>query len=101
VPLPSLLAQNIQAEFPWILLERLPGADPGEVISGLDEKQLDGIVANVARAQAITAKTHSAGRYGYAVRPDQAPQTTWSQVLDANLVRSRRRIEFAGLFGPA
>jgi hypothetical protein len=39
--------------------------------------------------------------YGYAVRPEQAPQTTWSQVLDANLVRSRRRIESGGLFDPS
>jgi hypothetical protein len=70
----------------------------GAVISGLSEEQLDSIAAKVAHAQGITAKTHSAGRYGYAARPEQAPQDAWSQVLKANLARSRQRIEAAGLF---
>ena len=98
VPLPAILGVDIGAEFPWLLMERFSGTDLGAVISGLSEAQLDSIAANVVRAQGITAKTHSAGRYGYAVRPEQAPQAAWSQVLKANLARSRQRIEAAGLF---
>jgi hypothetical protein len=52
----------------------------------------------VAQAQIITAATGSAGRYGYAAWAEQAPHTAWSQVLDANLARSRQRIASTGLF---
>jgi hypothetical protein len=98
MPLPAILIDDIQAEFPWLLLERLPGTDLGEVISGLTEEQLERIATDVVQAQIITAETGSAGRYGYAVRAEQAPHTAWSQVLDANLARSRQRIASAGLF---
>jgi len=101
VPLPAILGQDIQAEFPWLVLERLPGTDLGEVMSGLAEEQLDEIAASVAQAQAISAETQSAGRYGYAARAEQAPHTAWSQVLDANLARSRQRIASAALFDVA
>jgi aminoglycoside phosphotransferase (APT) family kinase protein len=98
VPLPAILAEDVGAELPWLVLERLPGTDLGAVIAGLSDEQLDQIAARVARAQAITARTGSAGRYGYAARPEQAPHTAWTQVLEANLDRSRRRIASAGLF---
>lgn len=98
VPLPAILAEDIRAEFPWLVLERLPGTDLGEVLSRLTEEQLEEIAANVAQAQIITAETGSADRYGYAARAEQAPYTLWSQVLDANLARSRQRIAAAGLF---
>jgi aminoglycoside phosphotransferase (APT) family kinase protein len=98
VPLPAILADDVEASLPWLALERLKGADLGAVAQGLSEKQLDRIAAEVARAQAITATTGSAGRYGYAARPEVAPHASWSAVLDANLARSRRRIASAGLF---
>jgi aminoglycoside phosphotransferase (APT) family kinase protein len=101
VPLPALLACDLEAEFPWLLLERLPGKDLGAVAPSLSEHQLDRIAAEVARAQAITATTGSAGRYGYAARPEDAPHYRWSQVLEANLARSRRRIISARLFDVA
>jgi hypothetical protein len=98
VPLPILLAHDTTAEFPWIMLERLPGTDLGAVIPSLTNEQLDHIAAKIARAQSIAAKTGSQGRYGYAVHPENAPYTTWSHVLDASVSRSRGRIERAGLF---
>jgi aminoglycoside phosphotransferase len=98
VPMPAILAADEQAEQPWLVLERLPGTDLGAVIAGLSDSQLDRIAANVAQAQARTAHTGIAGRYGYAVRPEHAPHSVWSQVLDAHLARSRRRIADAGLF---
>jgi hypothetical protein len=96
VPLPRILAEGIRAELPWLLLERFPGTDLGAVITSLTDEQLDRIAANVVQAQAINAETGSAGRYGYAALAEQAPQTAWSHVLDANLARSRRRIASAG-----
>jgi aminoglycoside phosphotransferase len=98
VPLPAILAEDVQSVFPWIALERLPGVDLGVGIERLTIARLEGIAVNVARAQAITSETGSAGRYGYAVRPEDAPYSAWSQVLDAHLARSRQRIATAGLF---
>jgi aminoglycoside phosphotransferase len=99
VPLPEILAENLDHRFPYLVLERLPGSDLGHLIRGLDDAALEGVAARVARAQAIVATTPTAGRYGYAVEPSSAPFTTWSQTLDANLTRSRQRLAGTGLFG--
>jgi aminoglycoside phosphotransferase len=98
VPLPAILAEDVQSAFPWMVLERLPGVDLGAAIESFTDAQLKQTANRVARAQSITSETGSAGRYGYAVRPEDAPYSAWSQVLDANLRRSRRRIASAGLF---
>ena len=98
VPLPAILAEDAQAKRPWLVLERLPGTDLAAVISALSDGQLDRIAARVAQAQAIAAQTGTAGRYGYAVRPEQAPHSAWSHVIDAHLARSGRRIASARLF---
>lgn len=100
VPLPTIIAESVGSEVPWLVLERLPGTDLGEVISDLSEERLDRIAEQVAHAQAIASRTPTASRYGYAVRPEQAPHSAWSKVLDASLDRSRQRIKAAGLFGP-
>jgi aminoglycoside phosphotransferase (APT) family kinase protein len=97
-PLPAILAADTQAEFPWMAMERLPGTDLGGVIASLSTPQLTQIASEVARAQAIAAQTAAAGRYGYASLPEQAPHSTWSQVLEDNLSRAQARIESAGLF---
>jgi aminoglycoside phosphotransferase (APT) family kinase protein len=98
VPLPAVLADDVEAPLPWLMLERLKGIDLGAVAPDLSERQLDRIAAEVASAQTIAATTRSAGQYGYAVWAENAPHATWSGVLDANLIRSRRRIASAGLF---
>lgn len=101
VPLPAILGENVAADLPWLVLERLPGTDLGAVIAHLSEEQLERIAARVAQAQAIVGRTASAGRYGYAATPGRAPHEKWPQVLDDNLERSRSRITAAGLFDPA
>jgi aminoglycoside phosphotransferase (APT) family kinase protein len=101
VPLPAMLAFDVTAGFPWLVLERLPGNDLGGILAQLSDEQLDQIASGVARAQAITGQTGSAGRYGYAAVPSEAVFASWSQVLEANLERSRKRIVSAGLFDVA
>jgi|GEM_PF-1122224 len=98
VPLPALLAKDTESEFPWLVLERLPGRDLGDVIASLSKQQRDSIAAGVVAAQAIVADTGSSTRYGYAVGPEAARFSTWSQFLIASLGRSRRRMAVAKLF---
>lgn len=98
VPLPKHLSDGMVDGFPYTIIERFAGTDLGDVIAGLSEPQLQAIAGHVARAQAATAKLGTAPRYGYAARGEAAPHTSWSQVLDAHLARSRRLLEAAGLF---
>jgi aminoglycoside phosphotransferase (APT) family kinase protein len=62
------------------------------------DSSLEVIAARVAHAQRTIAKTASGGRYGYAVDPQNAPRERWSEVLQDNLTRSRKRIAAAKLF---
>ena len=99
VPLPELLGHDADARFPWMLLERLPGRDLGDVIGYLDATRLDGIARRVASAQGIVALLPAACRFGYAVRAGDAPHASWEAFLEAGWRRSRDRISAAGLFG--
>ena len=98
VPLPKLLEDGSTEPLPYLVLERLPGKDLGDVVNDLSSLALQRIAAHVADAQSIVAATHTAVHYGYAASPDRAPLKTWADVLDQNLARSRERIEAAGLF---
>lgn len=98
VPLPQIIADGVNHQFSHLVLERLPGADLGEVICGLSDTNLEAIATKVARAQKITSRTTSSTRYGYSVEPGNAPREKWSHVLLDNLTRSRRRIAGARLF---
>jgi hypothetical protein len=73
VPLPQIMAEKLALPFPYLVLERLPGTDLGHVLPTLPASRLSGIAGAVADAQRITAGTPSAGRYGYAVAPADAP----------------------------
>jgi len=98
VPLPAILAESLDPPFPYLILERLPGTDLGHVIAGLPINRLEAIAAEIVRAQRIVATTPSAGRYGYAYDPENAPHDRWSQNLEASLGRSRSRIAAVGIF---
>jgi len=98
VPLPNIVAEELNHTWPHTVLERFDGLDLGDVIGGLPAPRLADIATRVAEAQAISAGMPSAGRYGYAAEPDQAEHATWSRVLDAHLARSQVRIAQAGLF---
>lgn len=98
VPLPALLAHDTFGPMPYMIIERLPGRDLGDVMERLSEAALDQIAAKVVAAQAIVAALPSSGRYGYAFSADEARYEKWSHVLDANLAGCRKRIVSAGLF---
>ena len=100
-PLPEILAHDLESDFPWLALERLDGVDLGDAIRDFTDFQRDRIAAEVARVQSIAARTGGSERYGIAVRPEQAPHARWSDMLEAELTRSRWRISTAGLFDVA
>ena len=98
VPLPAVIAHGLDRPLPYVLIERLPGADLGYVMRSLSDEQLGTVAVKIADAQRATSRFGSAGRYGYAAEAELAPHAAWSAVLEANIERSRRRITAAGLF---
>jgi len=98
VPLPEIISEGVNHHFSYLVLERLPGTDLGEVMRGLSDSSLEVIATKVAQAQKITSKAVSGRRYGYSIEPANAPHERWSHVLLDNLSRSRRRIAAAKLF---
>jgi aminoglycoside phosphotransferase (APT) family kinase protein len=101
VPLPQLIAADTDAVAPWMLLERLPGVDLWQVVGTLSDASLRQIAGRIAAAQAIAVKTPTAGRYGFSATPEGAPYSGWSELVAADIERSRGRIVSAGLFDPA
>jgi aminoglycoside phosphotransferase len=98
VPLPEIIAEGVDHHFSHMVMERLPGTDLGDVISGFSDSSLDTIATKVAQAQKIASRTARGTRYGYGIGPADAPHERWSQVLLDNLARSQRRIAAAKLF---
>lgn len=98
VPLPKIIVEQLNHQFSHLIFERLPGTDLGDVIRGLSDSSLEAVAAKVAAAQRITAITATDRRFGYGVKPSDPPHARWSQVLQDNLARSRRRIAAARLF---
>lgn len=98
VPLPELLAEDVEGDVPWVLLERLPGTDLGDVVGSLPDASLQGIAKGIASAQKLAARTPSSGRFGFAPSPETAPFSSWTEVMVADVDRSRQRIAAAGLF---
>jgi aminoglycoside phosphotransferase (APT) family kinase protein len=99
VPLPEILAEEMEVEFPYLVLDRLPGSDLSEVMPGLSGEQLESVASAVVNAQRATASLASReGRYGYAASCDEAPWFKWPEVLTAHLARSRQRMAAAALF---
>jgi aminoglycoside phosphotransferase len=99
VPLPAILAENLDAPYPYLILERLPGCDLGEVVRKLSKDQLESVAATVVEAQRATAGLPCAAqKYGYAVSSEEAPYQEWSQVLSAHLERSQKRMATARLY---
>lgn len=97
VPLPELIASDVEAPLPYLILQRLPGTDLAHVISRLPEGRLAPIADRIVEAQRIAAATPTAGRYGYAADPATAPFSKWSETLTSGILRSRTRIAAVGL----
>jgi aminoglycoside phosphotransferase (APT) family kinase protein len=101
VPLPELLGYDLtRRKFPYayLLLERLPGQDLGQVYPGLTVPQKRRIAREVGRIQAIVNHLPPGSGYGFATGYQANLKASWTEVLQAELDRSRTGIEQAGVF---
>jgi hypothetical protein len=98
VPLPELFAAGTAEGLPYLVLERLPGADLGLVYPTLSADEKRGLARRVAEIQACVGALPEGRGFGWVLDPaGPFAFATWSDVLRGSLARSRRRIERAGL----
>jgi hypothetical protein len=76
VPLPSIVAASLEPseiEFPFVVLEQLPGTDLGEVYQTLTSPEKLGIVSEVVRIREKVSVLPEAGGFGFACSYSEPP----------------------------
>ena len=103
VPLPKMLGYNLDAPFPYTILERLPGRDLGSVYHSLSQSEKITIARRVAAIQDIVAALPQANAYGWLDQYEnpQKPYENWRAVLESGLIEAQEHIARIGLFDPA
>ncbi len=101
LPLPEVLHADLSLErhpFPFVVLERLPGRDLGDLVGDLPQEALVGLARRLSALQAIVTALPLGQGYGFTPRLDGPfPNATWSETIAGQLARSRRRIRDAAV----
>jgi len=100
VPTATVLTSDVDADQPYMVLERLPGTDLGNVFDDLDEDQRVAIATTVVDMQKRAGSLRQAKGFGYALDYDAQLHTSWLEVLEASIERSSKRIRDIGLVDP-
>jgi aminoglycoside phosphotransferase (APT) family kinase protein len=95
VPLPALLFADAEADpFAYMVLERLPGTDLGNVYDCLSSEQKQTLAERLAEIQGRVGGLPLGRGYGFVSRlDDPVVHRTWRCVLDASLARSYERVK--------
>lgn len=97
VPLPELLTYDLENNFPYMIIERLSGKDLEFVFDNLSEEDLRSLASRIGTFQKIAKDTVKSELFGFSIYSETAPFTTWREVVEASLTRSRERIEATGI----
>ncbi|MBW2282487.1 MAG: aminoglycoside phosphotransferase family protein [Deltaproteobacteria bacterium] len=104
VPLPEVLHSDLEMQrfaFPFLVLERLPGTDLGDVYGSLSTHERQRIARQMVDLQRLASRLPEATGYGYALDSSgRGLAEKWRGVLDGSLRRTRRWIERAGVIDP-
>jgi aminoglycoside phosphotransferase len=100
VPVPELIAADVEAAQPYMVLQRLAGTDLGNAFCDLSDRDLEQVATAVADCQARTAQLRRAGGFGYALDYTTPLHTSWVEVLRQSIADSARRIESARVVDP-
>ena len=100
-PLPALLHADLAPAggFPYMLLERLPGRDLGDVYAEMTSEQRRALAAEIVAVQRhVATKLPRAAGYGFARSyDDPGLRASWLDVVLADVDRSHRRIAATGV----
>jgi aminoglycoside phosphotransferase (APT) family kinase protein len=100
VPLAEVLFADVDAEFPYLILQRLPGTDLGNVYAELTIAQRTALAQSVAGLQELAGRLPEAKGFGYALSYESNVEREWTDVLGASLRGGRSWIERAGAVNP-
>jgi len=93
VPLPRLLESGAWCGLPYLVLERLPGTDLIHVYNQLDLRQKQQLAAEVCSIQRRVASVGAGPGYGFVRVAAEACCSSWAEVIELSLSRSKTRIE--------
>jgi len=99
VPVPILCASSLTDEYPFMLIERLPGSDLGQVYAGLSSAAKQALAVRIAGIQQAVGALPVARGFGFAHSYQQANaagKRSWTDVLAAAIARSEERIRRVG-----
>ena len=100
VPAARILAVDLEAGHPHVVMERLPGTDLGNVFDQLTAEERSRISHRVVDLQERTGRLPRARGFGYAIGYRSPLWSTWHAVLTASLERSQAWIIDAGVVDP-
>jgi aminoglycoside phosphotransferase (APT) family kinase protein len=100
VPLPRILAANLEPseiQFPFVVLERLPGSDLCQVYPTLRSSEKFRVVSEVVRIQGKVSVLPEARGFGYAYSYLEPPRyRSWDAAILAILERAQQRMRQSG-----
>jgi aminoglycoside phosphotransferase (APT) family kinase protein len=100
VPLPRMIASCLEPseiQFPFVILEQIPGSDLGAVYSTLSSPEKLQIVSELIRIQAKVSLLPEAAGFGFAYSYSDAPgHRDWEKVILAILERAQQRMLRSG-----
>ena len=95
VPVPVLYGSSLADPFPYMLLERLPGSDLGQVYAALSSAAKQALAIRIVAIHKAVGGLPMARGFGFAhsfEQVDEAGQRSWTDVVAADVARSAERI---------
>ena len=100
VPLPRIVATSLEPseiEFPFVVLEQLPGTDLSEIYQTLTSPEKLEIVGELVRIREKVSVLPETGGFGFAYSYEEPPAyRTWEGALLAILERAQQRMSHSG-----
>ena len=103
IPVPHMFHHNLAGQFPFVLIERFPGTDLGNVYSDLTLSQKKNIVHEIVSIQEKVSALPEASGFGYALSyddPNLKRHPGWADVIESSLTRARKWIGDVGVCDP-
>ncbi len=98
LPTARILHHDLAAEFPYTILEHIPGSDLGQLFSSLTPSVRRQIAYSLAEIQSRVATLPRAQGFGYGFSfSDPRLRGSWRAILDEQLDRARQWIRSVGV----
>ena len=100
IPVPKLIASSTVGQHPFMLLERLPGADLGYVYKDLSASVKKDIAEQVVKIQKLVSKLRTPTKFGFAnsiEHIEKSGKKSWTEVVYENIERSENRMIRTGM----